>query len=214
MWAGWLGSIELALANEQYEFALEIVERLITSSSDALGTLSPDVLRLRGIALLACGRPEEAEEALSQAREVAETYNFQLILWRIHATRRKLYLAQGRIADADAARVAALEVVDRVAEQIDDEEVCSTFLATARAEVPGDPPYTISHSGDSTSGGLTPREIDVLRLVAQGMTNDEVGAQLFISPRTVGQHLRSIYNKLEVNNRTAASRIASEQGLV
>ena len=35
-----------------------------------------------------------------------------------------------------------------------------------------------------------------------------------ISPRTVGQHLRSIYNKFDVNNRTAASRIASEQGLV
>lgn len=214
VWAGWLGSIELALANEEHAFALEIVERLIQLSSGSSGHLAPDVLRLRGVAQLACGRPEEAEETLRQACEVAQEFNFQLILWRIHATLRKLYLGQGRIADADAARAAALIIIDRVAEQIDDEDVYATFLANARAEVPGDPPYAISRSGELHFGGLTPREIEVLQLVARGMTNDEVSDQLFISPRTVGQHLRSIYNKLDVNNRTAASRIASDQGLV
>jgi ATP/maltotriose-dependent transcriptional regulator MalT len=52
--------------------------------------------------------------------------------------------------------------------------------------------------------GLSPREVEVLELVTQGLTNAEVGEQLFISPRTVSQHLRSVYNKLGVNSRTAA----------
>src|SRR3712207_4268275 len=56
--------------------------------------------------------------------------------------------------------------------------------------------------------GLTAREIDVLRLVAQGMTDAEVGEKLVISPRTVNGHLTSIYSKLGVTSRTAAARFA------
>ena len=62
--------------------------------------------------------------------------------------------------------------------------------------------------------GLSAREMEVLRLVAQGLTNPEVAERLFLSPRTVGQHLRSIFNKLGVSSRTAASRIAIERGLL
>ncbi|HET8524759.1 MAG TPA: LuxR C-terminal-related transcriptional regulator, partial [Thermomicrobiales bacterium] len=61
--------------------------------------------------------------------------------------------------------------------------------------------------------GLTPREVEVLRLVSQGMTDAQVAGILFISPRTVGQHLRSIYAKLDVSTRAAATRIAVERGL-
>jgi DNA-binding NarL/FixJ family response regulator len=52
-----------------------------------------------------------------------------------------------------------------------------------------------------------------LRLVARGLTDAEVGAQLFISPRTVARHLQSTYNKLGVNSRTAAAAFAFEHGL-
>ncbi len=62
-------------------------------------------------------------------------------------------------------------------------------------------------------GGLSPREAEVLVLVAQGLTNAEVGNQLFISPRTVGHHLQSIYGKLGVSSRAAASSFAVEHGL-
>ncbi len=64
------------------------------------------------------------------------------------------------------------------------------------------------------SAGLSAREVEVLRLVAQGLTNPAVAEQLFLSPRTVGQHLRSIYNKLDVSSRTAAARVAIERGLL
>jgi DNA-binding CsgD family transcriptional regulator len=61
--------------------------------------------------------------------------------------------------------------------------------------------------------GLTQREIEVLRLVAHGLTDAAVANELFISPRTVGQHLRSIYGKLDVSTRSAATRIAVEHGI-
>jgi DNA-binding CsgD family transcriptional regulator len=62
--------------------------------------------------------------------------------------------------------------------------------------------------------GLTPREIEVLRLVAQGLTNEQVAQQLVISPRTVDTHLTSIYSKIGVSSRSAATRYALEHHLV
>ncbi len=62
--------------------------------------------------------------------------------------------------------------------------------------------------------GLTAREIEVLRQVALGLTDAEVAGVLSISPRTVGQHLRSIYGKLDVRSRTEATRFALERRLV
>jgi DNA-binding NarL/FixJ family response regulator len=52
--------------------------------------------------------------------------------------------------------------------------------------------------------GLTPRELDVLRLVARGWRNTAIGRSLGVSDRTVGKHLERVYTKLGVTNRTAA----------
>ena len=62
--------------------------------------------------------------------------------------------------------------------------------------------------------GLTAREVEVLGLVAQGLTDLQVANRLVISPRTVSNHLTSIYNKLGVDSRTAATRYAMEHQLV
>jgi DNA-binding NarL/FixJ family response regulator len=69
-------------------------------------------------------------------------------------------------------------------------------------------------SGEANSGGLTQREIDVLRLVTQGMTNIEIADQLSLSPRTVQAHLRRIFDKLDVHSRAQAARFVIEHGLV
>jgi predicted ATPase/DNA-binding CsgD family transcriptional regulator len=61
---------------------------------------------------------------------------------------------------------------------------------------------------------LSAREVEVLRLVAQGLTNAEVAEQLFISPRTVNWHLGSVYRKLGFSSRTAATRFAVEHDLL
>ncbi len=69
-------------------------------------------------------------------------------------------------------------------------------------------------SSSGVAGGLSPREIEVLRLVAEGLTDGQVAQRLYLSPRTVGNHLRSIYKKLGVPSRAAAARAAVEQGLI
>jgi ATP/maltotriose-dependent transcriptional regulator MalT len=65
-----------------------------------------------------------------------------------------------------------------------------------------------------TAGGLTAREIQVLRLVAAGKTNGAIGAQLFISERTVERHLSNIFAKLDLSSRAAATAYAYEHQLV
>ncbi len=62
--------------------------------------------------------------------------------------------------------------------------------------------------------GLTAREVEVLRLVAQGLSDAQVAEQLVISPRTVNWHLTSIYSKLGVSSRAAATRYAIERHVV
>jgi LuxR family maltose regulon positive regulatory protein len=61
---------------------------------------------------------------------------------------------------------------------------------------------------------LSPRELDVLRMLAAGLTNTEIAAQLFISPETVKKHTGSIYGKLGVGNRTQAAARARELDLL
>jgi ATP/maltotriose-dependent transcriptional regulator MalT len=74
---------------------------------------------------------------------------------------------------------------------------------------PGKPPVPPAHPA-----GLSAREVEVLRLVADGMTNAEVAGELFISPNTVNRHLNSIYGKLGVSSRAAATRFAAEHRII
>jgi DNA-binding NarL/FixJ family response regulator len=55
--------------------------------------------------------------------------------------------------------------------------------------------------------------VEVLRLVAAGLTNPQFAERLYLSPRTVNIHLQRIYTKLEATNRAAAIRFAVEHGL-
>ncbi len=61
---------------------------------------------------------------------------------------------------------------------------------------------------------LSPRELDVLRLIAAGLTNEDIGDRLFISPETVKKHASSIYGKLGAGNRTETAARARELGLL
>ena len=67
------------------------------------------------------------------------------------------------------------------------------------------------HSGDEA---LTPREVDVLRLVAKGNANKGIGAQLSLTEETVKSHIRNILSKLQANDRTHAVAIAVRRGII
>jgi predicted ATPase/DNA-binding CsgD family transcriptional regulator len=79
-------------------------------------------------------------------------------------------------------------------------------------EEPSTPPLE-QPSTSELPAGLTSREVEVLGLVATGMTNAQVAETLFLSPRTVQRHLNSVYHKIGVSSRTAATRFALEHGL-
>ena len=76
------------------------------------------------------------------------------------------------------------------------------------------PPTPPEKSPLSAPSGLTGREVEVLRLLAQGLTDAQIAEQLVISPRTVNTHLKTIYGKIQVSSRSAATRYAFEQHLI
>ena len=61
---------------------------------------------------------------------------------------------------------------------------------------------------------LTPREIDVLRLVSRGRSNKEIAASMFISEETVKSHMKALFQKLDVHDRAEAVAIAHQRGLL
>lgn len=96
-----------------------------------------------------------------------------------------------------------------------DEETFAAAWEEGRAMTPAEALAfeEFEQTGPSRRAGLTRREAEVLRLVARGMNNARVGEKLFISPRTVDTHLTSIYHKLGVSSRSAATRYAIEHDL-
>jgi DNA-binding NarL/FixJ family response regulator len=70
-----------------------------------------------------------------------------------------------------------------------------------------------SGSGDSREPGLTPRENEVLKLVAKGYTYKEIGEKLFISTKTVQNHVQNILTKLQLRKRYELMRYAIQKGL-
>jgi DNA-binding NarL/FixJ family response regulator len=76
------------------------------------------------------------------------------------------------------------------------------------------PARPITKPSASYPDGLTAREVEVLRLLAQGMTSAQIAEQLVIGVVTVNFHVRSIYSKLGVTSRAAAARYAVEHHLV
>lgn len=87
---------------------------------------------------------------------------------------------------------------------------CSAQEAFAR---PDSPPVGNSAGVQRPPGGLSPRELEVLRLIAQGMSNREIAERLVLSERTVVNHISHIFDKLGVDNRASATAFAFRSGL-
>ena len=87
------------------------------------------------------------------------------------------------------------------------------FVLDAFAAVPGDPAVAAEAEADDLDV-LTPREREVLRLIARGYAYKEIGRQLFISVKTVETHVSAVLRKLQLSNRYELSRWASDRRIV
>jgi DNA-binding NarL/FixJ family response regulator len=88
-----------------------------------------------------------------------------------------------------------------------------TLARRARIELGNEPPHKAASNAQLERLDLTPRELEVLALLAGGLTNREIGAELFISNKTASVHVSRILSKLSVPNRAAAAAAAHHLGV-
>ncbi len=91
-----------------------------------------------------------------------------------------------------------------------------TRAKTVRVEVPVEAPVAtfVPNAARIAELGLTPRELEVLGLVAQGLSTREMAERLFVSENTVKTHVTRVLDKLGANRRTQAVQLARDQGLL
>ena len=119
--------------------------------------------------------------------------------------------------DADIVRAVEAGATGYLLKDAPREELFRAVRATARGEAVLAPIVAARLMGKMRSPGeesLSPREIEVLLLVARGATNQDVAEKLHISKATVKSHLLQIYQKLGVSDRTAAATTALERGII
>ena len=146
---------------------------------------------------LAAGDPHRALTSLRQAEAGWRWLDMPYDVARSRVQAARACLALGDADSAELELAAATATFARLGAQPD--------LARIAALVP--------HPAGGASG-LTDRECEVVRLVAGGQTNREIGATLHISGHTVARHVQNIYVKLGVNSRAAATAYAYEHHLV
>jgi ATP/maltotriose-dependent transcriptional regulator MalT len=189
--------VEVALSAGRRDEALAAVEELTTMARETASLAFTAVAETAAGALaLAQADPPAALERLRRAcsgwRDLKLPYE---------AARARMLCAQAMRAGGDEAG-AATELRTAAAEF---ERLGAAPDASEAAELLRGP--------RELPGGLTPREAEVLRLVAAGNTNRDIAVELVISEHTVARHLQNMFAKLGVSSRSAATAYAFEHGL-
>ncbi len=160
---------------------------------------------IEGLALVAGGEPAEAVARFRAARDHFRGLGFP---YETAKAQHHLGLASQLIGDDEGSRLAldaAAATFDRLGAIVDRDNTRSARAATT------DERDLTSQVGPVA---LTGRELEVVRLVATGRSNREIGAELSLSPHTIARHLSNILTKLEVGSRAAATARAYELGLL
>ncbi|MFE5410649.1 LuxR C-terminal-related transcriptional regulator [Microbacterium sp. NPDC056569] len=181
------------------------------------------------------GDHEAARRAVEELRDASRRASTTMLEATVTAADARVLLAEGRVADALEAAHAAVgawglvgapyEVArsrvlagralraagDSERAQQEFDAARTVFLALGAEPAVAD---LAALAGDRRTGVLTPREVEVLRLVSTGLTNRGIGAKLSLSEKTVARHLANIFGKLGITSRAAATAYAYENGLV
>jgi DNA-binding NarL/FixJ family response regulator len=201
-------------------FAAEGDEASAHSCADALAAIAADSGHLDARAALSAalgevalmgGEPDSAAEQMLHALELHgdldvpfERANIALRagVALAAAGEREPALERFALAHSTARRLGARPLANRVAAEV-------TRLGESVEERLGTRAAT-----DHERGGLSRRELEVMRLVAVGMTNREIASELVLSTRTVDMHVRNILTKLDCRSRVEAASRAGELGLL
>jgi DNA-binding CsgD family transcriptional regulator len=213
--SAWCGRAELALAKHQPEEALRIAEALIASTPNATAQQRPvRVVRLQGRALAALQRGAEAEAEFSSAHQMAKEQGWRSLFWRIGIDLGQLYRAGRRHAEAEQCFAAARAELEALAAGITDDLLRVTFLERAGAMLPPPRPALLRRAQANDYGGLTARELEVARLVAEGKSNRAIAGELVVSERTAESHVTNILLKLNLTSRAQIAAWAIGKGLM
>jgi DNA-binding CsgD family transcriptional regulator len=190
----------------EMEQARDHAERALSHAADPRQPLALLVAhRLLGELDTQMERYEDAARHLDASLALADTCEMPYERALTLLARAELHTATG---DTNAART-VLNEARTILERLGAKPILAradTLAARLATPAPSRPP--------SYPAGLTAREVDVLRLVARGRSNAEIATQLFLSERTIEQHLRSVYNKLGSSSRAAASAFAVQHHLL
>jgi DNA-binding CsgD family transcriptional regulator len=180
--------------------------------------------------MLAIGRLDEARAACRELEAIATPYDGGALPAVAAHARGRVDLAAGdaRVALASLRRARELwleleapyeaarvrELIGLACRALGDEDTAALELEAARAgyaELGAEP--DLVRLGDAP-GGLTERELEVLRHLAAGETNKEIAAELVLSDRTIDRHVSNIFAKLGVSSRASATAYAYEHRLL
>ena len=233
-WEPQPGLAQLRLAQGRLESAVSAIRRVVDEATQPLERvgLLPAYVEI----MLAAGDLEEAGRASRELEQLAERYESAMLTGMVafargaallarddphgalSALRRAAGVWQRLEAPSEIARTR--ELVGRACRALGDEDAATLELEAARAAFeqlraqPDLERVALLSAESRTSHGLTPRELDVLRLVASGKSNKQIAAELVISEHTVARHVQNIFAKLDVSSRTAAASFAFEHRLV
>jgi DNA-binding NarL/FixJ family response regulator len=164
-----------------------------------------DALVLRAASAQACGAVSlaagDASAAVGLLRDAWTAWQEIGAPYEVAQVRTLLGLAYRQLSDKDGAQMefeAAQEAFDRLGATPDAGRVAA-LLTPASAQA---------------SGGLTGRELEVLRLIAAGKTNRMIATELTISEKTVARHVSNIFTKLDLQSRSAATAYAYSHKLL
>jgi DNA-binding CsgD family transcriptional regulator len=193
--------VRIALATGDRELAESAVADAIRRAE-----LSPDVPSLDAIAAHATGLLNGDTDTLSEAVSLFERSPRSLAVAAAYEDLGLAHQRQGALGSAVDAFTQALVLFVRAGASRDAARLRSRLreLGIRRRVTTADRPTT-------GWAAMTKSELAVAQLVADGLTNREVGERLFISPHTVNTHLRQVFAKLEVNSRVDLTRLTAER---
>ena len=186
--------IEAASRTGQTRLAADALARL----AEATGTGQSDWgqgIYARCRALLSDG--QDAEDSYREAVDRLSRTRLRPELARAHLLYGEWLRREGRPADARAQLRTAHEMSAAIGMQ--------AFAGRARRELQASGETVRTHTA-ATRGELTPQEAQIARLARSGLSNPQIAAQLFLSPRTVQYHLAKVFTKLEISSRRELGR--------